>query len=35
MAKEPMQIAAELEGQLDDIIQMYDVAEKAYSDHHQ
>ena len=34
MAKEPMQTAAELETQLEDIIQMYDVAENAYSYEH-
>ena len=31
---EPMEIAAQLEGQLDDIIQMYDCAEKSYSYEH-
>ena len=34
MAKEPMEIVADLESQVDDIIQMYDCAEKAYSYEH-
>ena len=34
MAEEPRAIVAKLEGQMDDVLQMYDLAEKLYSYDH-